>query len=630
MGSLDGVLRLSGLKNVRGRRVMPGQEYIEKLDDLPEYITGTSTPIPKFENLLPQRSNEPQADLGGELTAQSYDVRANNVQNPEEGKGFWSNLGRALHDYVNPEKRAEMADTVDPTVSRGMMQKSVAQTPPIETAQVQASEGIPPVTASEEEAPGFLQSLKNEVTKPWHGNTLATAGEQAKEFIKDRFTPSLDQSFYDQNPNVSKPPAMIEQQNQKQALDQANLDKAQQQPWEVTAFGATDAFANRPDLVSNFSQYTGINFDEQVKEQTQKYEKVLSDIEKGILSNDANYDEQEKRIKERILSNQSSDADKFYIGLALLMPLLVGGMFGKEAGLAALGGSFKGYAGALGDRQKNLRSDEESLADLYKQRSANNLKRGELELEKMKVPAEIRKNLPKDEYADLKGANIYTFRDPKTGEIVGEGAEILPDFYADLKYGNTEESRKTMRTEASKLAQEKSALERADDATEKIINASRQLENTSLFGKILAIALSEDSNGALKKIIRQQAPEIIVDGRKVNSSVYIDSLVEQMKDAYRRNEQMRAFTNTVANHIGNMAENPQYSGLKPEDLIEQMLILRSRGQNFFVDRAESLGFLRAPLEMKYGKKNRALYAGLNSDEEKNQLEKDKQLMYGSD
>jgi hypothetical protein len=199
-----------------------------------------------------------------------------------------------------------------------------------------------------------------------------------------------------------------------------------------------------------------------------------------------------------------------------------------------------------------------------------------------------------------------------------------------MKFGNTSKKREGMQTKASELEQEKAALERANQATSEVISAAMQLKDPGIMSQILSYALSEDKNGALKKIVRQNAPEIVVDGRKVNAAVYIDSKIEQMKDAYRRNEQMRAFTNTVAAHIGNMAENPLYSALKPSDLIDQMLILRDRGQQFFVDRASSQGFIRQPLESKFGKLNRELYKGLNTREEKSSLERDKQLMYGSE
>ena len=225
---------------------------------------------------------------------------------------------------------------------------------------------------------------------------------------------------------------------------------------------------------------------------------------------------------------------------------------------------------------------------------------------------------------------IYTFKDPKTGEVIGGGPEVLPDLYLDLQYGNTAKKREGIQKEAETLSQEKAALERANQAGYNIIKAASQLPDSKITGKILSYALSDDSNGALKKAVKQAAPDIVVDGRKVNSAVYLDSQIELMKDAYRRNEGMKAFTNTVAAHIGNMVDNPQYTGLEPKDLVDQVLLLRDRAQNFFVDKAASQGFLRAPLENKFGKMNKEIYKGLNRKEEKNQLARDKKLMNQSE
>src|SRR6185436_9099239 len=114
-------------------------------------VSGTAQPLPNFANFQTPQSNVPESDLGGELTPQSYDIRANTAQppEPEEQPSFFSRLGQALADYVSPTKRAEMAEKNKALFNRGQ-QPSFAQTPPIETAQVDMQEGLPPVTASQE------------------------------------------------------------------------------------------------------------------------------------------------------------------------------------------------------------------------------------------------------------------------------------------------------------------------------------------------------------------------------------------------------------------------------------------------------------------------------------------------
>ncbi len=621
----------TGMKNVRPRRVLPGAEFLEELEGADEDVSGTAQPLPNFANFQSPAQNQPESDLGGELTPQSYDVRANSVTPPpQEEEGLMGNV-KKLGSYLgNLFKSQQAPQPAMPAPSGDYMHANYK--PPIATEQVDIQEGLPPVSAAQEEAPqkqDWWQWLKNEAGKPYGMETLGPVVEGAKNiFSKENFTPSISPETYDQL-GITKPPAVTQQEQQKKQLDEEKQKQAEMNPMQVVAYGATDAFANQPELVEKFSEYTGINFDERQKEMTEKYEKVISDLQNGNMQNDAEYDEQTQRIKQRIMENQANDADKFYVGLALLMPLLIGGIFGKEAGLGALGGGAQGIANVLKGRQENIRKDEELLGDINKQRSINDAKRGELELEKLKIPEQVKKNLPKDEYEDIKGMKIVTLTDPKTGEVVATGPEVLPDLVLDLSYGNTPKKRERAEKQAEELEKEKSALERANQATSDIIKAAMQLKDAGIMSKILAYALSEEKNDSLKKLVKSMAPDIMVDGRKQNSAVYIDSKIEQMKDAYRRNEQMKAFTATVADHISNMAENPQYSGLKPTDLIDQMLIMRDRGQQFFVDRATSQGFYKEPLVNKFGKLNRELYKGLNAGEGKKQDERDKQLMYGS-
>lgn len=614
---LTNLLKLSGLKNASGRRtVMKGPSYLEDEGYEPD-ISGTASPLEEAPIAPPDNS------------PQSYDVRANEIVEPQQEESVFRRIGRALYDYVSPSKREEQSQQNQALISQAN-RPVTPQKPPIETEQVDVAEGIPPVSASEQmsaaQNTGLLSSIANEAQKPWNpeiGNALSRFAEGTKNYLKDSFTPKLDEAVFERSPELKKYQQPNPEKEQQQIADQQEIDRASQNHEPVAVYGATDQFAQQPELVAQFKEYTGLNFDEQQKEMTAKYEKVLSDLESNLNETNQGYDEQQARLKERIMNNQATDADKFYIGLALLMPLIVGGLFGKEAGLGALAGSSKGFADILQRRGKDIAQDEELLSDVLKEQGNLNLKRGEIDIERAKIPSEVKKMLPKDEYEDIKGMKIAQFKDPTTGEIVGEGVTILPDLYADLSYYNTPEKRKEAYKNAKELSSEKAALERANAATEDVIKAVSQLEDPGVTGILLSYALSEDKNGALKKFAKQSAPDIFVDGRKQNAAVYLDSKIEQIKDAYRRNEQMRAFTNTVAQHIGNMAENPLYSGLKPTDLIDQMLVLRDRSQNFFVDRAESQGFLGDPLKNIFGKENKKIYGQLNRKEEKKQIEDEK-------
>jgi len=627
--SMGNVLRLQGLKNVSGRRkVHPGSQFLQEMNDVDTDVSGIGQAAPE--------ANVPELEMGNELTPQSYDVRANEVIPPEDPSV--QEVGDDPEENVFTRLGRSMA-------TQGQLGKMNAtppvapQTPPIETQEVDLEEDVPPVSASQQAAAG--------IPTPESGGGVWSA-------ISDYFNPKKREEMAASNDELIKDariraegrnPQEVRGQEQaqlaqQQQIDQEELNRAQQTPWEVSVYGATDAFAKQPELVREFNEYTGMDFNPQIKEATEKYEKVLSDIDKGLNDQDTGYDDQTKRIKERILSNQSTDADKFYIGMALLMPLLVGGLFGKEAGVRALGGTAEGFGKVLQGRQKQINEDESLLADITKSKGDLGMKRGELEIKRLELPASVRKNLPEDEFGDLKGMDIVTMKDTETGDVIGAGPEVFPDLVANLKYYNTAEKRKKMSEEAHKLNTDKKFLKQANTATKKVIDAAKQLDQPGLLAKALSVAMSEgvDAGGvslgpnAIKKLFKNTLSQTIKDenGRDVNAAVYLDTAIEQLKDAYRRNESMRAFTQTVAGHLGSMAENPLYSGLTPEDLITQMLTLRDRSQQIFVDSLEGNGFYPQPMIQEFGRQNKEIYKGLNQRAESTQIESDKQKLFQSE
>ena len=132
--SLDNSSRLSALKNGGKRRVKNDEEAFD-LD-----VSG-SAPIE------PRTQNVPELDMGGELSAQSYDVRANQV--------------------ITPDMQQEMSNVLmgqDPNVMRrlsaglrGNAQPVTPQEPPIETRQVDRHRRSGRRIAFDRECP-FMQS----------------------------------------------------------------------------------------------------------------------------------------------------------------------------------------------------------------------------------------------------------------------------------------------------------------------------------------------------------------------------------------------------------------------------------------------------------------------------------------
>ncbi len=641
------ISRLQGLKNVSRRKVMPGEGILQEKDDYEDDVSGTAQTMPDFAMPV----NQEFGNSG--IQSQSDDVRANMEINPskeEDEQGFFSKLGSSLASMVQ-SKAAGASEMTKGMVNRYGGTHAGTYNPPQKPEQFPQEAGQGFSLPQDPEQSHFSKALGKGLTNLITGkeNKPFFPYTENREYIdqppgymdeKDPNEPSLGRSMTDMvkgmvdkqgqgnylQPQPAPPP--VEKTPEELEREQKERENAELNPWQVAAYGANDTFANNPELVQTFEQDTGIKYTDQMKDTVDQYEKILSDRENGIIGDQANYDEQAKRINDRINSNQTTDADKFFIGLALAMPLIIGGLFGKEAGLGALSGGAKGIGNMISGRQDAMRKDEALLAGINKQKQDSNLKRSEIDVERLKIPGEVRKANPNPN-EDIVGMNIATFKDPNTGEVIASGPEILPGFVADTKYANNAKARDVLRGKASELAQEEASLERANAATAKMVEAAMQIKDPTIFGKLMSYALS-DGDSALKKWAKQNAPEIYIDGRWQNSAVLFDSIGEQLKDAYRRNEGMKAFTNTVSGHLSSMLSNPLSSGLKPQDIIDQVLTLRDRGQNFFIDKAKSQGFITIPFEQKFGLSNRNLYSGLNKREEKKLVSQDKQLMHGSE
>lgn len=600
---LANVLRLSGLKHARGRRVKPNIYSLP--EEYPE-VEGRSS-IPNSE---PSQENIPQVDMGGSLDSQGYDVRANSVipqAQPEDEPGGLRKLGRFLGNLVSPNSSYGVKEE---TV-RGAQQKAapsqggifstqnwtpdypgktVAQTPPIETEQVDMQEGIPAVTASQEAYPpqqsssffGNMGKALTDYVEPFkkEGHYYGEPTPENARLIEDaqlRTQGHVPDEYRAEQEKIKK-------NTQETVMDK--IDKSLENPTETAVYGATDIVANQPDLKAQFDKILGTDFNEEISKQTSEYEKVLDDIENQINLEGNGYNEQEQRIKERILSNQATDMDKYFVGLAVLMPLIVGAFFGKEAALGALGGGAKGVSEIFGQRNKQNMENEKLLADISQNKGQNQLKKSELDLKRLELPAKIQKNLPKQENEHLIGKNLVRWKDPSTGED-REGVELKPGLIARPEFIKDKEELKEMRKEAQEISSAIVPLKEINDLTSDIIDIAGRLKDKNIISQAFSAYISGRNPGLATKL----GETIEYKGRKVNSYVILEHKIKLLTDAYRQVKGMRALTNTVQEHIEGLFRNPAASFQSYEDTKDQMLYTRDLAQSRFLNTAEGAGFV---------------------------------------
>jgi len=583
-GQLGNVVsRLSGLKNVRGRSVMPGAEFLQDLEDVDNDVSGTASPLPNFANFKSPTQNLPENDLGGELTPQSYDVRANSVspqpQAQHEDNGFGASL-RSLGANLWNSFKEGWTPGLDPEVAKkiGQNREQEAPLPAEPVPETQLPPGTymhagltppPQWTPKPEQTPGFWGAISD-----WRNPTKM---DQMTEYNKDLLTQAQLKS------QGENPDQVLAQRHEKLKGD---VKKAMDNPMQVGAYGAAEEVASNPILTEEFKRYTGINYDEEVAAQVSKFEAAMQGIEDSYNGINTQLDEQSEGIRQRILNNQSTDSDKYYIGLALLMPLLIGGLFGKQAGLGALGGTAKGFADILGNREKGIREDEASLMDIGKQKAGNVEKLANLSLEKAKLEPFVRKNLPEDPLAHLIGMDKAPYTDPETGKTE-DVYEVLPGFVAKSKYVNTEKARERMEKAAGELSDTKTYVSQVNDLTSNVMDILGQLKDKPSWKKLHIAPINAMIPGALSSL----TDKVMWKGQMVPAGPLLESELGILANQYAHAQDLGQLDRAAQSHMEKLIGNPTKSLLTPQDVENQIMNVRQFVQNELINKTKNKGFI---------------------------------------
>lgn len=618
------------LRNLGSKRRQVGQ--------IPNLLNDLESDLPEVSGTRSSNVPIPDTEMGG-IAPESYDVRANKVMSQGESIGadegtIFEKLGAALANKT--------------------------QQPPIETVQVDRQEGIPTEPPIQEE-PSMWSKIGNALRSyisPEERNKMTAENQLRSQEAQTKSTGATDNLFsgyldplksteaFDRNLEKNQRlmedasiyakgqnPAEYREQldksyQEKQILDQQEMDNALQNPMEEVVYGATQTAYQYPEIKTQVSQIIGQDYTPQIQEMVSKYEKVLSDLDKDFkaqsegmteaqiaLQGDvSNYDEQLQRIRQRIDTNSATDMDKFYIGLALLMPVLMGVLSGKEAALGTLAGGAKGIADIYGNREAGIREDEKLMADISKNKNnaqlaekelglnlkklntESALKRSELELEKLKFPGQFQKNLPSDVNEHLIGKDQVVWQDPETGEEK-VGIKILPDFVAYPEYVTSKEDLKDIRKSANELSDLKTFSESLDNVTDNIIQISDQLKNPNVFWKAIVGQISKIP-GAASKITQ----DVMIDGRKVNAGIALKNAIGLLTNLYAKAQGLGQIDAALQRHMSNILENPTTSLQSPEDTINQVLEISSMIRNNMINSARNKGF--APEIMMQGKEDK--------------------------
>jgi hypothetical protein len=598
MGDVFG--KMANLKHVGGKRkkILPGAEFVQDMEQGVPEVTGAGEPSPM---------NLPQADMGGELPSQAYDVRANQVIPLEN---TMQRFGTAMNQYINPQSEV------------------TPETPPIETQQVDIQEGLPPVSASQEETRrGYgLQFLPNLYNPPKAAQEQVAAEEiqEAEEPINIPrghglaglgMKPSLAPEFAEQFPEISgelkqkQGQKRIEKSQEETERFNREVEEAKANPGTKPVYGASDEIANSPELVAEFRNISGVDLDTpEIRNQISLMEALLTGQQEDLIRNQRVSEDQVARLEERIATNSTTENDKYFVGLALLMPLLIGGAFGAEAGLGALAGGAQAYGNILGNRQNAVSEDEKQLAAFNKDLANINTKKGELDIQRTQIPEQVIKSLPADEREFLKGRREYKWKDAVTGEEQ-TGVEILPDLISYPEFVTNKAAQDRMEKRADNLVEKKVFVQNITDRTDKAMDAISQLKDGNVFAKAFGKYLDGDT-GALSLITQ----DINIDGERINAGLYLEQQFGFIANAYAQANSLGQLDRAAQAHIFRLMLNPTKSFASNKDVMSQMRNLRELTQTNYIREVSNNGFAPEFAMQEFRGKNKNINSHLNKKE----------------
>lgn len=596
--TLTSLSRLSNRKKVRSI----GNEEDPYVPDLSGVVEGDMS-------MLPETS-----ELPGETSPQSYDARANQIIDVEgDQQPNYYELGQNLANAINQRGQQEpqtMAPPQEPA------QPLAVQQPAPQPEPMQQPPPMDQAPAPQTEEPGFFSRLGQGLSNVWGGLKEEASkpygpAESVKKGLKsagDYITSDFREAFKTPEDRAQEQLAQQQAQEERQQNIGQEIQKAVEEPWEHAVWGATDLVAQSPEARNQLKQIGFDASDEELKA-ISNAEASISNLSQLELEAQNAWNEDIASLRARIEQNQATDRDKYLIGLALLMPLILGITLGPEAGLGALSGGMKGYADVLSQRDKNIREDEKIISDLTKLKRGSQIETEKLKLQSLEVPGKVKKAMGDHPQSHLAGYKGVWRTNPQTGEKEVAKVELAPGLLADADYIPDKETRNKKIEEAKTLNDEREDVQKLQKSTNRIAQIVTQIEDPGWI-KNFFNNWTLDKKRDLKPLFGET---VMLDGKKVNAAVMLSKEIQEMVDNRRRAMKIRGLGPQVVAHTEELFTNPIGSFTSPEDLMDQVSQIYTDSRDLLAENARRKGFDKDHLLDDFRKNDRNLWEFLNQN-----------------
>jgi len=554
------------------------------------------------------------SELPGEDSPQSYDARANKIVDVQEQQPDFYDMGQNLANFVNIRGQQEQ-----PQQDQEPMKSRMAIPQPVSLPRQEPMQQPPPVDQSpstQADDPGFfsrlgsglsniLGGLKEEAAKPYE------PAESVKKGLKsagDYITSDFREAFKTTEDRAQEQLAQQQTQEERQLNIGQEIQQSVEEPWEHAVWGATDMVAQSPEARNELKRL-GFDISDEELNAIGNAEASISNLTDLELQAQNAWNDDIAGLRQRIEENIATDRDKYLIGLALLMPLILGITLGPEAGLGALSGGMKGYADVLSQRDKNIREDEKTISELTKLKRGSQIETEKLKLQSLEIPSKVKKAMGDHPQSHLEGYKGMWRTNPETGEKEIAKVELAPGLLADADYIPDKETRNKKIEEAKSLNDEREDVQKLQKSTNRIAQIVTQIDEPGWMTKFFN-NWTLDSKRDLKPLFGKT---IMLDGKKVNAAVILAKEIQEMVDNRRRAMKIRGLGPQVVAHTEELFTDPLGHFTNPEDLMDQVSQMYTDSRDLLAENARRKGFDKDHLLDDFRENDRNLWQYLNEN-----------------
>ena len=379
-------------------------------------------------------------------------------------------------------------------------------------------------------------------------------------------------------------------------LAQHQLEEAQEMSTPTP--GGYEAGSRDPNVISVAERMDGLTKGEGYPPQVQEKAEMWENIFYKELQN---LDNEESQLIERAQNDSLTTDEMVGLGLATLLPALLGLFYGKEAALGAIGGGLKASGEFLGQKQKGAQEAKTALGKIDQKR-----------IDLLDKDSKFRKEFM-DQIEDPKLRKLVKDKGWRTFEEDGKvGIPVNEDLnvYLDASMLTDDEDVSQWRKDWDKERELFGAQKEFNDSMQEMrdILLAVKDQNPNMYQIMMANKKGKIPN-ALRDLFGEGAvPYVTIvrngERHRVNALQALEQATKRFQSSYIKvNKFENRLTDNLKDHMEGIFSNPNdpnsWMGADAQDFIDKLDGVINLSNRFFVEGQAAKGYLKEPLRAQY-------------------------------